>query len=81
VRWLLLALLLSCGGRGQTRACAMYLQCSEAIEPGSLARLEGSFGPNGRCWENDTVARECDASCLNGWVTLSNANPMTQACY
>ena len=53
--------LLGCSGSGQTMACARYLTCSEAVEPGSRARLEGTYGVSGRCWQNDGIAKDCDS--------------------
>jgi hypothetical protein len=67
----LLLLLLACGGVSPSAECKKYLECTEAVTPGSSTGYMSSYGLTGTCWStNQGAADACTAACAQATAYL-----------
>lgn len=84
-KWICAALaalaLSACGGPTQSADCKKYIDCSEAVSPGTKATLSGGYGPDGTCWKGTAeAATTCTNACKGALDALKKANPNQAAC-
>jgi len=49
--------------KSQSENCKKLIACSEALNPGTGAALESSYGPSGACWKDSAAADACTQAC------------------
>ena len=65
----------------QSAECKKYIECVDALNPGTGKDLESRYGQNGSCWTGAPAESEsCTTSCKNALnVAKTQANP-PEAC-
>jgi len=56
--------------KGQSENCKKLIACSEALNPGTGAAMETSYGPKGACWKDSTSADACSKACDSAMASL-----------
>ncbi len=64
----------------QDEACAAYLDCLAAVDPGSLAAVQSTYGADGTCWADASSAATCADACVTGLEQMDEAFPAEAAC-
>ena len=71
--------LFACGG--QSPECKRYIDCSNALQPGSGDQLNTLYGPTGNCWTSSaTVANNCTDQCKAALATAKGGTNPPAAC-
>ena len=67
-------------GIDQAEVCADYLNCLAAVDPNTLASVQGTYGTEGSCWSDETAAAQCAEACETGLAQMDDAYPDEPAC-
>ena len=49
--------------KSQSENCKKLVACTEALNPGTGAAMEASYGASGACWKNGDSAAACTTAC------------------
>jgi hypothetical protein len=76
---LLLVLCAACGG--QSAECKKYIDCVDALNPGSGESLQVRYGPQGTCWSSsEGEAASCTTSCKTALGVAQAGTTVPDAC-
>lgn len=67
-------------GIDQAEVCADYLNCLAAVDPNTLASVQGTYGTEGSCWSDETAAAQCAEACETGLAQMEDAYPDEPVC-
>ena len=60
--WMMALGMTACGGGGQSPECKKYVECVAKLS-GSSASVDSTYGPDGSCWADPTMADSCTKKC------------------
>ena len=49
--------------KSQSENCKKLIACTEALNPGTGAAMEASYGASGACWKDSAAADACTKAC------------------
>jgi hypothetical protein len=80
-RWVAVTLLALLGCRPQAAECKKYIDCVEALNPGSGESLKDRYGPDGTCWStSDAQAATCSSACKTALSVAQAGTTVPDAC-
>ena len=69
---LVIALLSGCGSTGQSRDCAKWVACWEALPGSTKGGQDAAYGANGVCWQSTPEnAANCTSACREAMMAQS----------
>lgn len=64
----------------QDPACAAYLDCLTALDPGAVGVALESYGEDGTCWTSESAAEACADACAQAIAAAHQVDPAEPAC-
>ena len=76
----LLLPLLACAKPEYSETCESYLACVQAAEPDQYTSLNGAYGPDSSCWDDQKSADACQTNCQLGLDAAAESYPDVAEC-